>query len=271
MTSATRSAAARTIAPLIARAIAPLAIAALLFFPTTASADVYVRIVAQQAPVHSGPGGSYREIYVAERGDIFEVLERGTRDFWYRIALEDGTTGWILGELVFPYEVVEEGEPGLFTRMGRAIRGAILGPSPVPYADVEISFSAGILDMEGVFLMRPSWLLDPYLALEGFAGISPRADKDFFLGGVGPTLRLAPGAVIGPYLGLGLGAAYVRPKADNFVDDEETLMALTAGGGVEITLKKQITVRLDARNWTLFDQDKAANAQEYSGGLAIFF
>ena len=48
-------------------------------------------------------------------------------------------------------------------------------------------------------------------------------------------------------------------------------LALSAGGGLEITLKKQITVRLDARNWTLFDENKAANAQEYSGGLAIFF
>ena len=253
---------------LLAAAVVAVLLAAA---PGSAAAEVVVRIVAQEAPVHSGPGGSYREIYVAERGDIFEVIERGTRDFWYRISLEDGTTGWILGELVFPFEVVEEGKPGLFTRMGRAIRGAILGPSPVPYADVEISFSAGVLDLEGMFLLRPSWLIDPYLAIEGFAGISPRADKDLFLGGLGFCLRLAPGAVIGPYASLGVGASYVRPKADNFVDAEETLMALTAGGGLEITLRKQITVRLDARNWTLFDQNKSSNAQEYSGGLAIFF
>ena len=44
-----------------------------------------------------------------------------------------------------------------------------------------------------------------------------------------------------------------------------------AGGGIEITFKKQITVRLDARNWTLFDQNKSSNGQEYTGGLAIFF
>ena len=49
------------------------------------------------------------------------------------------------------------------------------------------------------------------------------------------------------------------------------LMALAAGGGFEITLKKQITVPLDARNWTLFNQNHSSNGQEYSGGLAIFF
>jgi Bacterial SH3 domain len=236
-----------------------------------AVADAFVRIVAQSAPVHTGPGASYREIYIAERGEVLQAVERGTRDFWYRVVLEDGTTGWILGELVFPFEVVEDGTPGLLTRMGRAIAGAIIGPSPVPSSDVEISFSAGILDREGVFLLRPSWMLDPYLAIEAMAGISPRADKDLFLAGVGLCLRLAPGAVIGPYGSLSVGAAHVRPKADNFVDDRETLMALAAGGGIEITLRKQITVRIDVRNWTLFDQDKSSNGQEYSAGLAIFF
>lgn len=267
---------ARLLAPMLASMLAPVLAAmalvlAMVAAPQVASAEAYVRVVAQTAPVHSGPGGSYREIYIAERGDVYEVIERGTRDFWFRVALEDGTTGWILGELVFPFEVVEEGRPGFFTRVGRAIAAAILGPSPVPYSSVEISFSAGVLDEEGMFLLRPSWLIDTHLALDGFAGISPRADKDLFLGGLGLTLRLAPGAAIGPYASLGLGAAYIRPKVDNFVDPEETLMALSAGGGLELTLRKQITVRLDARNWTLFDENKAQNGQEFSGGLAIFF
>jgi hypothetical protein len=237
----------------------------------SAGADPYVRVIAQKASVLTGPGASYREAAVADRGQVFAVLERGSRDFWFKIELEDGTSGWILGDLVFPFEVGEEGEPGVFTRMGRAIRRTLLGPSPAPYADVGLSFSAGLLDREGVFLLRPSWLIDPYWALEGFGGLSPRSEKDIFLAGLGFLLRLAPGAVIGPYASLGLGGAHIRPKADNFVDEEETLMALGAGGGLEITFKKQITVRLDARNWTLFDQNKSSNGQEYSGGLAIFF
>ena len=43
---------------------------------------------------------------------MFEVIERGTRGYWYRIVLDDGTTGWILGELVFPFEVVDGGTAG---------------------------------------------------------------------------------------------------------------------------------------------------------------
>ncbi len=236
-----------------------------------AAADAYLRVIAQQAPVHSGAASSYREVYVAERGDVFEVVERGTKGYWFKVVLEDGTTGWIFGELVFPFEVVEGGERGALSRAWRAFRRAVLGPSPVPYADGEVSFSAGILDLEGLFLLRPAWMIDSHWAIEAFAGLSPRAQTDLFLGGVGWTLRLAPGAAVGPYVHAGVGTAYTRPKADNFIDVEETLMAMTAGGGFEITFKKQITVRLDFRNWTMFDPDQAYNAQEYTGGLAIFF
>lgn len=245
--------------------------AGLALAPATADAEAYLRVIAQRAPVHSGPNASYREVYYADRGEVFQVLERGTRDYWYKIELEDGTSGWIIGDLVFPFEVGPPGEESVFTRMGSAIKEAILGPSPISYADVGISFSAGVLDNEGMFLLRPSWIIDPYWAIEGFAGLSPRAEKDIFLGGLGFVLRLAPGAVIGPYAGISTGAAHIRPKADNFIDKEETLMALGAGGGVEITFKKQITLRLDARNWSLFNQNHASNGQEYSGGLAIFF
>ena len=48
-------------------------------------------------------------------------------------------------------------------------------------------------------------------------------------------------------------------------------MALSAGGGLEITFKKQITVRFDYRRWVLFDPDQAEGGHELSGGLAIFF
>ncbi len=250
---------------------AALVTAVLLAASSRADADAYLRVIGQKASVRSGPGGNYREVFIAERGQVFQVLERGTRDYWFKVELDDGTSGWILGDLVFPFEVGEEGEPGALTRMGRAIKAAILGPSPVPYATMGLSFSAGVLQGEGVYLFRPSWLIDPYWALEGFAGLSPRSDKDIYAGGFSFVLRMAPGAVIGPYATIGLGVAHITPTASNYVDPKETDMALVAGGGVEITFKKQITVRLDARNWTLFNQNHSNNGQEYSGGLAVFF
>jgi hypothetical protein len=248
-----------------------LLVGLVLFTPARTEAGAFLRVISHDAPVHTGPGPHYRSIYSAERGDVFEVLERGSQSYWFRIKLEDGTTGWIFGELVFPFEVVDGDDPGLLSRMYRGVRRAILGPSPLPWSTVELSFSAGLLDREQMFLLRPAWLIDRYFAIELFAGLSPRAQRDFFLGGLGWTLRMVPGAAIGPYLNVGIGAAHIAPKADNFTEQARTLMALAAGGGFEITLKKQITVRLDFRNWTFFDPDEAFNGQEYTGGLAIFF
>ena len=236
-----------------------------------AAADAYVRVIAQKATVHSGPGNGYRELAVVERDQVFSVLQRGTRDYWFQIELEDGTAGWILGDLVFPFEVAEDEEPGALTSAGRAIKRSVLGPSPVAFANVGLAASAGVLANEGVFLFRPSWLIDPYWALEAIIGLSPRTETNLYLGGLGFVLRLIPGAVIGPYASLTLGAAHIVPKIDNYVGQTGTLMALGAGGGIEITFKKQITLRLDARNWSLFNQNHANNGQEYSGGLAIFF
>ena len=246
----------------------------LLAAPASAAADAYLRVISQKAAVHSGPGNDYREIYYAERGDVFEVREREHHaGSGSSIQLEDGTSGWVFGELVFPFEVVDRATPpASWSRIGACYSpGALLGPTPVVRTDVEISFSAGILDQEGLFLLRPAWLVDKHFAIEGFGGLSPRQQKDVFLGGLGLTLRLAPGAIIGPYVHAGVGVSYIRPKADNFTDDEETLMSMVAGGGFEITFKKQITLRLDFRNWTLFDPDQSSNAQEYTSGLAIFF
>jgi len=236
-----------------------------------AGAEAYLRVIAQKASVHSGPGNGYREVAVAARNQVYEVLERGTNGYWFKIELDDGTSGWIVGDVVYPFEVGEEEEPGALVSMGRAIKRAILGPSPVPYANFGLSFSSGLLQNEGVFLLRPSWIIDPYWALEGFTGLSPRSEKDVYLAGLAFVLRLSPGSVIGPYASIGLGVAHISPKADNYVDPRENLMALGAGGGLEITTKKQITIRLDVRNWSLFNQNHSNNGQEYTGGLAIFF
>ncbi|HWN71722.1 MAG TPA: SH3 domain-containing protein [Haliangium sp.] len=248
-----------------------LVLGAALLGATPALADVRLQVIAQEASVHTGPGASYREVYYARRGQLFPVRERSTLGYWFRVELDDGTTGWIYGAFVVPVEQRDEPRPGFFGRLWGGIEDALLGPPAVAGADVEVSFSAGVLGTEGLYLLRPAWLIDPHFALESFVGLNARAQQDVFLGGVGWTLRMLPGAPVGPYLHGGVGAAYVRPKVDNFADQEELLMALSAGGGFEVTLKKQITLRLDFRNWTLFDQNQSSNAQEYTSGLAIFF
>jgi hypothetical protein len=245
-------------------------LAAVCLLAGTATADPYVRVLTSSAVVRTGPGAGFREMHTARRGEVLAVAERGTRGYWFRVELEDGSSGWIHGDVVAPFEV-EEGRPGLLARAWRGFRGALLAPSPVPYADVELSFSAGVLGDDGLFLFRPGWLVDPYFAIEGFVGQSPAAQEQVLLAGVGWTLRLVPGATIGPYLHASVGVEHRVPKADAFALESRTRMAFDAGGGFEITIKKRITLRADYRHWVFFDENEADDAEEISGGLAIFF
>jgi hypothetical protein len=80
-----------------------------------------------------------------------------------------------------------------------------------------------------------------------------------------------PGATIGPYIHASVGAEHRDPKADSFALKTRTRMVLDAGGGIEITLQKRITVRADYRHWVFFDENSAEDAEEVTGGLAIFF
>lgn len=247
-------------------------IGVLLGMSSPASADAYLRVVTQKASVRTGPSATFREIDVVRRGQVFEVVARSRRGYWFRIAMEDGTEGWIFGETAFPFEVVDQvGEPGFFARAWGGIRGAIFAPPAVMDADFAIAASGGVLAGEGLFTIRPSWVIDPRFALESWLSLSPRAQEDVFAAGLGWTLRLIPDAVIAPYLHLGAGAAHFRPKADNVTGNIDTLLAVRAAGGLELSFKKQITVRVDVASWALLDENRAQNAQEVSGGLAIFF
>jgi hypothetical protein len=235
-----------------------------------ARGDAFVRVVTSSAEVRTGPGADFRAMHTAKRGDVLGVRARGQRGYWFEVELDDGSTGWIFGEQVAPFDVVDD-DPGFFTRAWRGFRSALLGPSPVPEADVELAFSAGVLGGDGLFLFRPAWLIDPYFALEGFVGESPAAEEQVLLAGLGWTLRLVPGATIGPYLHASTGVEHRDPKADAFALRSKTRMLVDVGGGLEITLQKRITVRGDYRHWVFFDENEAANAEEVTGGLAIFF
>lgn len=250
----------------------PRALVTLLLMATasTARADAFVQVLTSSAVVRTGPGADFRVVHTAHRGDVLPVRERGTRGFWFRVELDDGTSGWLFGEQVAPFDVVDD-DPDFLTRAWRGFRGALLGPSPVPFADVELSFSAGTLGGDGLFLFRPAWLIDPYFALEGFFGASPAASVDVLLAGLGWTLRLLPGATVGPYLHASIGIEHRTPKTDAFALETQTRMCLDAGGGFEITLRKRITARVDYRHWIFFDPNEAQDAEELTGGLAIFF
>jgi uncharacterized protein YgiM (DUF1202 family) len=253
-------------------ALALLAAAALLASPARAEDEALVRVIAEQAGVHTGPGFGYRVVYVAKRDEVLPAIGRATNDHWFRVQLPDGTYGWILGDQVFPLDVdtaeAHRG-PSIWKRMGEAM----FSPSPLVEGGVGFTFSAGLLGGDGMFMFRPAVLLAPHLTMEGFVGETVGAQTDVIYVGGGFNSNIFPTSPVTPFVGIAAGGTFRRPKADVFVTPENqlNLPMLNVGGGLIVALKKRLTIRGEARHYVVFDANHTQRLEEYSGALCVYF
>jgi hypothetical protein len=236
--------------------------------PAAAKSDPQLQVITPRAPVRSGPGYSYRELYRAEHGEVFAVVDRNA-DYWFRIILPDGRFGWIYGEQVLPFEVDLEGTPA--SKAWAAVKRTVFAPSPVPSSHVGLTFSGGALGGDGLFLFRPSVTLDAHFALEGHIGEAVGSDGSLLLYGLDGDILLWPLGPLIPFVALGGGGGTSFPKINGVTQAGKTQFAADAGGGAALVLVKRIILRFDVRNYTLITPNSTTNRQEYSGGLAVFF
>jgi hypothetical protein len=250
-----------------------LAIGAALALQATgapaAAQGLALRVLSEAAEVRTGPSFTYRSVYLAARGETLDAVDRAPSGFWFKVVLPDGTYGWILGDEVLPVAVdpTAPAPPSLAARLVNAV----FSPAPLAQADVGLSFSVGLLGNEGLVLFRPSVLLAPHLALEGYVGETVGQHVDVIYYGAVASLYLWPAWPVTPFFALGGGGARGREKADQPVIDSGHYLCANVGGGLLLAFKKRVTLRLDFRNYTVFDADYTRHLQEYSGGLAIFF
>ncbi len=231
-----------------------------------------VRVLSERANVHSGAGFSYRVIATTQRDDIIEMIERGKRGGWTRVRLETGIAGWILSEQIsFLAEASEAGqEERTLRRIARSLRAKVFGPPNLITSRFGGTLSAGALGQEGLFLVRPSILIDPHLAIEGYFGPSVGHEVSRGIFGLSANIHLSPQIPFTLFFSLGGGAVYTRGKVDVLSDSEWTSL-LSPGGGMMLMLKKGVTLRFDVRNHLLFRANGIAPLQEYSGALAFHF
>jgi hypothetical protein len=243
----------------------------LLWAPATAnaaSADPQLRVIVPRAPVRTGPGFSYRELYRAGSGEVLPVVDRNA-SYWFRVVLPDGRFGWIYGEQVVPFEVDLEGSRA--SRAWATVKRTLFAPSPIPSATIELAFSGGVLGGDGMFMFRPAVTLDARFQLEGHIGEAVGSDGSILLYGVDAEVVLWPLGPLVPFAALGGGGGTSFPKVNGVTQASLTQFALDAGGGAMLILVKRITLRFDVRNYSLFTPNSTSNRQEYSGGLAVFF
>lgn len=238
--------------------------------PARADDEALVRVTAEQASVHTGPGFSFRVVYTATRGEVLPVLERATREHWFRVRLPDGTGGWLLGDQVFPLDLdtadAHRG-PSFWRRFGNAL----FSPSPLLEGHIGLSFSAGIIGGDSAFLFRPAVLFEPHISLEAFFGETVGNQVDVIYYGGGPNVFLFPTSPVTPFLSMAVGGASSRAKADQFTIPQGRYALVNVGGGLLVALKKRLTLRGDVRHYVLFDPNHTLQIQEYTGALSVVF
>ena len=235
--------------------------------------EAFARVIVDSAELRTGPGVSYRVIYVGHRGETFALDGRPGTGFWLRVLLPDGRTAYALGDEVQPFAVNPNDEgapsrPGLFappplegSRAGFALVGGVLS----------IPVAGGSVQHYGYVEARPSLVLHKTVSLEGFVGDGLTADGTQLLYGGGVAIYLAPSWPVCPFVGLMAGGLSVFPNQDSFVLKREDLYVARAGGGILLALRNRILVRIEATDVALFTSDSYKNAQTYSGGLGVYF
>jgi hypothetical protein len=239
----------------------------------SAQVDAFARVLVDTAELRSGPGVSYRVVYLAHRGETFALGGRPSVGFWLRVLLSDGRTAYALGDEVQPFAVTPE-TPGAPSRPG------LLAPPPLEGSHAGFAIVGGVLSIPivgfgvqhyGYLEVRPSLVVHRTISIEAFVGDTTTGDGTQLLYGGGLSIFLAPQWPICPFVGLSAGGLSVFPNPDSFVLRRADSYLARAGGGILFALRNRILVRLEASNVSFFAPDSYKNAQTYAGGLGVYF
>jgi uncharacterized protein YgiM (DUF1202 family) len=228
-----------------------------------ADEDAYARVVVAEAELRAGPGVSHRVIYRAPRGETFLISTRETAGFWLQVTLPDGRTAYVLGDTVEPVSATEDSAEG-------ARKPGFFAPPALQDAHAGFAMMAGIYDRAGYVELRPGWVIAPAIALEPYVGLALMRDSRRIVYGAAGTLNLLPDKALAPFVTIGCGGMYEQPK-DEFVRKERKWFHARAGGGLLISLRFRVSLRLEAANMVLFQEDDYQNVQSYSAGLGTYF
>jgi uncharacterized protein YgiM (DUF1202 family) len=228
-----------------------------------AEEDAYARVVVAEAELRAGPGVSHRVIYRAPRGETFLISTRETAGFWLQVTLPDGRTGYVLGDTVEPVSATEDSAEG-------ARKPGFFAPPALQDAHAGFAMMAGVYDRNGYVELRPGWVIAPAIALEPYVGLALQRDSRRIVYGAAGTLNLLPDKALAPFVTIGCGGMYEQPK-DEFVRQERKWFHARAGGGLLLSLRFRVSLRLEAANMVLFQEDDYQNVQSYTAGLGTYF
>jgi hypothetical protein len=132
--------------------------------------------------------------------------------------------------------------------------------------------TAGQLGDDPVYALRLGYFAKSWLGLEATIAHNPASDVHALLHYANATARWQTPVRLAPFVTAGLGTIHVFPG--NAVNARSvTKLLLNVGGGTHFFLRDDIGLRLEARSFTVVDQQEARGGAyhyvEWSGGLTF--
>ncbi|HTQ02929.1 MAG TPA: SH3 domain-containing protein [Polyangiaceae bacterium] len=225
--------------------------------------DVFARVTVAETEMRAGPGVSYRVIHRGHRGDTFLIQTRETSGYWLEVLLPDGRTAYVLGDTVEAM-AVDEGTPNAPSKPG------LFAPPALEDAHGGLALMGGAWNGAGYAEARPALVIAPAIAFEPYVGLALQSDSRRVIYGGAFALNLAPDWAIAPFFVLGAGGMHETPK-DETLRETRNWFNARVGGGLLVSLRFRLLLRLEVSDFVLYTEDRYKNVQSYVGGLGSYF
>ena len=221
---------------------------------------VYSTVVEPYVELHTQPGRSYPVFYIAERGEVVELLKQRTD--WIKIRNKRGIEGWVH---------VDE--------VGRTVdeNGVALGihsPNLESFSkrSWEFGFMLGDLDHSDAVTGYVGWHFTQNLSFEvayteNFGSFS---DGSMVTGSL--VHQLFPDWRYSPFLTIGGGVRETNPRSTLVETEDRSDNVASVGAGLRIHLTRRLILRLQYKHYVVMtSRDDDEEVDEWKIGISAFY
>jgi opacity protein-like surface antigen len=217
-------------------------------------------IVEPYLELHEGPGRGYAVTQVVPRGEAIDVLYRRTE--WFRVRTHRGISGWAHQTEMLKTQLAD-GTPFVFdlgNREGFTRHRWELGVEAGDY---------GGATLISAYLSRT---FNEQMAVELIGSQFLGNASNGYTAEVGLIHIMRPDWRLSPFVTLGTGMIWIKPKSTLVLPDDRQDQTAYAGAGLRYYLSRRFFVRGEYRYHMVFtSRNENEEINEWKLGLAFFF
>lgn len=218
------------------------------------------QVAEPYAEWRTGPGSGYPVTRVSERGEWLTLVMRKTR--WIKVRDDKGREGWVrVADIALTRdglgEPVELSEPGFDDFAERSW---------------EVGLMFGDFEGAAVNALYAGYWMTENLSAELWGSQVLGNASEILMVNANLVHQPFPRWRLSPFFTLGVGQAFIDPKATLAEPETRNNLATHAGFGLRFYVTDRYLLRAEVKEYTLFtDRKTNEEATEWKLGLSVFF